>query len=249
MRKNIVAGNWKMNTLPTEGALLAKDIVEKFKLSNVELIIAPPFTHIDAIDRVISGSKVKLASQNIAKENFGAYTGEIAGEMLKALNVEYSLIGHSERRAYYGESNDVLFNKTQKAIALDIQPIFCIGENLEERESEVYFNVIKAQLEEGLFKLDVEDFSKVIIAYEPVWAIGTGVTASPEQAQEIHAYIRGLVKDQYNESIADDLSILYGGSCNAKNAKAIFAKKDIDGGLIGGAALKSEDFIKIAESF
>lgn len=249
MRKNIVAGNWKMNTIPAEGAQLAKAIVEKFQLENVELILAPPYTHLDAVGQVLNQSKVKLASQNIAKEDFGAYTGEIAGEMLQALNVEYTLIGHSERRAYYGEKNETLFIKTKKAISLGIHPIFCVGENLEEREGETHFAVIKTQLEEGLFKLDVNDFSEVIIAYEPVWAIGTGKTASPEQAQEIHAFIRKMVSEMYNSEVSESLSILYGGSCNAKNAKAIFAQNDIDGGLIGGAALKSEDFIKIAESF
>ena len=169
--------------------------------------------------------------------------------MLKALNVEYAIIGHSERRSYYGEDNQILSEKVKKALSVDLKPIFCIGENLEERESGNFFNVIKAQLQEGVFNLNGEDFSRLIVAYEPVWAIGTGKTASPEQAQEIHAYIRQLVRDNYNSQIADELSILYGGSCKPSNAKELFAQADIDGGLIGGAALNSEDFIAIAESF
>jgi len=249
MRKKIVAGNWKMNTLPSEGKVLAKELVDKFDVGGVELIIAPPYTHLDAIASIVTGTKVRLSSQNMAKEDFGAYTGEISGEMLKALNVEYAIIGHSERRSYYGEDNQILSEKVKKALSVDLKPIFCIGENLEERESGNFFNVIKAQLQEGVFNLNGEDFSRLIVAYEPVWAIGTGKTASPEQAQEIHAYIRQLVRDNYNSQIADELSILYGGSCKPSNAKELFAQADIDGGLIGGAALNSEDFIAIAESF
>lgn len=249
MRKNIVAGNWKMNTLPSEGKVLAKELVDKFDVSGVELIIAPPYTHLDAIASVVTGTKVKLSSQNMAKEDFGAYTGEIAGEMLKSLNVEYAIIGHSERRSYYGETNQILSEKVKKALSVDLKSIFCVGENLEERESGDFFNVIKEQLQEGVFNLNAEDFSKLIVAYEPVWAIGTGKTASPEQAQEIHAYIRQLVRDNYNSQISDELSILYGGSCKPSNAKELFAQSDIDGGLIGGAALNSEDFVAIAKSF
>ncbi len=249
MRKKIVAGNWKMNTLPSEGKVLAKELVDKFDVGGVELIIAPPYTHLDAIASIVTGTKVRLSSQNMAKEDFGAYTGEISGEMLKALNVEYAIIGHSERRSYYGEDNQILSEKVKKALSVDLKPIFCIGENLEERESGNFFNVIKAQLQEGVFNLKGEDFSRLIVAYEPVWAIGTGKTASPEQAQEIHAYIRQLVRDNYNSQIADELSILYGGSCKPSNAKELFAQADIDDGLIGGAALNSEDFIAIAKSF
>jgi len=249
MRKKIVAGNWKMNTSLKEGVLLVQELISKFKNGNVDLIIAPPYTHIDAIGKLLNKSQIKLASQNIAKEDLGAYTGEISGEMLKPLGVEYAIIGHSERRAYYSETNADLFSKTNKAIALGITPIFCVGENLDQRESGLYQPVIKEQIEKGLFLLEPNDFSKVIIAYEPVWAIGTGKTASPEQAQEIHAFIRKIVKEQYNSVISNDLSILYGGSCKPSNAKELFMQNDIDGGLIGGAALKPDEFISIAESF
>lgn len=249
MRQKIVAGNWKMNTNPKEGELLAKEIVEKYNTKDVKLIVAPPYTHLDAVGRVLDGSPVKLSSQNIAKEDLGAFTGEIAGEMIKSIGAEYAIVGHSERRSYYGETDDVLYAKTNKALSVGLIPIFCVGENLQERESEKHFDVIKHQLTEGVFKLSIDDFSKIIIAYEPVWAIGTGVTASPEQAQEIHAYIRKIVGEKYNLEIADKLSVLYGGSCKPSNAKELFSQKDIDGGLIGGAALSAEDFVAIAESF
>ena len=249
MRKNIVAGNWKMNTTIEEGKQLAKDIAEKFSGKNVELIIAPPFTHMDSVAQIIGNTNIELASQNVAKEDFGAYTGEIAAEMVKSIGAAYSIIGHSERRAYYGENNTILLAKVKKALSVNLKPIFCVGENLEERESGQYFEIIKKQLEEGLFELSDIEFSKIIIAYEPVWAIGTGVTASPEQAQEVHAFIRKMVAENYNTQISNDLSILYGGSCNPKNAKELFSKEDIDGGLIGGAALKADDFIAISKSF
>ncbi len=249
MRQKIVAGNWKMNTNPKEGELLAKEIVEKYNTKDVKLIVAPPYTHLDAVSRILDGSPVKLSSQNIAKEDLGAFTGEIAGEMIKSIGAEYAIVGHSERRSYYGETDDVLYIKTNKALSVGLIPIFCVGENLQERESEKHFDVIKHQLVEGVFKLNMDDFSKIIIAYEPVWAIGTGVTASPEQAQEIHAYIRKIVGEKYNLEIADKLSVLYGGSCKPSNAKELFSQKDIDGGLIGGAALSAEDFVAIAESF
>ncbi len=249
MRKKIVAGNWKMNTLPTEGASLAKEIVEKFDTKDVDLIIAPPFTHIGAISKVLINSQVKLSAQNMAKEDFGAFTGEISGEMLKSLDVEYVIIGHSERRSYYEETNSILFAKIRKALSVGLIPIYCVGENLEERESGNYFNVIKNQLEDGVFGLSKEDFSKLVIAYEPVWAIGTGRTASPVQAQEVHAFIRKMVGDKYELSTSENLSILYGGSCKPSNAKELFSKEDIDGGLIGGAALNANDFVEIAKSF
>jgi len=249
MRKNIVAGNWKMNTTLQEGLQLSEEIIEKFENKNVELIIAPPFTHLDAISKQLSGTSVKLAAQNMAKEDFGAYTGEVAGEMIQALGAEYVIIGHSERRTYYGETDTILYQKVKKALSVGLQPIFCIGENLQEREAGKYFERIKYQLTEGLFKLNKIDFGKIVIAYEPIWAIGTGMTASPEQAQEIHAFIRGQIKSVYSEEQANNLSILYGGSCKPSNAKELFAQKDIDGGLIGGAALNADDFIALTKSF
>jgi triosephosphate isomerase len=249
MRKNIVAGNWKMNTTPEEGLELALSLIEQYKNENVQLIIAPPYTHLWEISKVLEGTDIYLSSQNIAKEDMGAYTGEIAAEMLKNIGVQYTIIGHSERRAYYNESHKTLTQKINKALATKLNPIFCVGEKLEDRENNKHFDIIKKQLEESLFHLSSEEIKNVIIAYEPVWAIGTGKTASSGQAQEIHAYIRQLLAEKYNVEIAENISILYGGSCKPSNAKELFQQKDIDGGLIGGAALKSEDFLAIADSF
>ncbi len=249
MRKNIVAGNWKMNTLPSEGVTLAQEIVKNFKDNAVELIIAPPFTHLSEVSKVLSGSAVKLSSQNIAKELKGAYTGEVSGEMLKDISVTHCIIGHSERRTYYGETDEIIAEKIQTALGLGLTPIFCIGENLEERKAEKHFEVVEKQLQIALENVKSDDITSIIVAYEPVWAIGTGLTATPEQAQEIHAHIRAFLKQKYGEDKAENISILYGGSCKPDNAKMLFAQKDIDGGLIGGAALKSDDFLKIAASF
>ena len=249
MRQKIVAGNWKMNTDMNTGLELAKAVNESAsaKTTDAIMIIAPPYTHLAGISKVLTG--VKLASQNCASEEKGAYTGEISVDMIKSTGAEYVIIGHSERREYFKEDNATLAKKTDLCLSRGLKPIFCIGENLEQRESGQCFNVIKQQLEKGLFQISEKEISNVTIAYEPVWAIGTGMTASPEQAQEIHSYIRSLVGKAYNKKIADDLSILYGGSCKPSNAKELFSQADIDGGLIGGAALKAEDFIAIAESF
>jgi len=249
MRKNIVAGNWKMNTTPEEGLELALSIVEQYKNENVQLIIAPPYTHLWEISKILEGTGIYLSSQNIAKENMGAYTGEIAAEMLNNINVQYTIIGHSERRAYYNETHAILAQKLNKALSVNLKAIFCVGEKLEDREAGKHFDIIKTQLEESLFHLPANAMQNIIIAYEPVWAIGTGKTASAEQAQEIHAYIRQLLNEKYNNEIAENTSILYGGSCKPSNAKELFQQKDIDGGLIGGAALKAEDFLAIANSF
>lgn len=249
MRKNIVAGNWKMNTTPEEGLELALSIVEQYKNENVQLIIAPPYTHLWEISKILEGTGIYLSSQNIAKENMGAYTGEIAAEMLNNINVQYTIIGHSERRAYYNETHAILAQKLNKALSVNLKAIFCVGEKLEDREAGKHFDIIKTQLEESLFHLPTNAMQNIIIAYEPVWAIGTGKTASAEQAQEIHAYIRQLLNEKYNNEIAENTSILYGGSCKPSNAKELFQQKDIDGGLIGGAALKAEDFLAIANSF
>jgi len=249
MRKNIVAGNWKMNTLPEEGLELALSLIEQYKNENVQLIIAPPFTHLWEVSKVLEGTGIYLSSQNVAKEDMGAYTGEIAAEMLKEIGVQYAIIGHSERRAYYNENCQILAQKVNKALATKLNPIFCVGEKLEDRESNQHFELIKKQIEESLFHLSEEEIKNIVIAYEPVWAIGTGKTASSEQAQEMHAYIRQLLSEKYNNEIAENISILYGGSCKPSNAKELFQQKDIDGGLIGGAALKAEDFLAIADSF
>lgn len=250
MRQKIVAGNWKMNTSLKEGLELASEVnsmASNAKKNGVEIIVAPPFTHLSEIKKVLSD--VRLSAQNCASETSGAFTGEVSVEMLKSVGAEYVIIGHSERRSYYHEDNAVLARKLDLVLAAGLKPIFCIGEVKEERESEIHFSVVEQQLKEGVFHLTSEDFKKVVIAYEPVWAIGTGLTASPAQAQEIHKHIRGLIKSKYNNDIADNTSILYGGSCKPSNAKELFENPDVDGGLIGGAALKAEDFMGIVSAF
>ncbi len=249
MRQKIVAGNWKMNTKPSEGVQLVKNLKSLQIAEDVKLIIAPPFTHLALVKAELTDSNIGLASQNLSKENFGAYTGEIAAEMLKELSVNYAIIGHSERRLYYGETDDIVAAKVLKALATDIKPIVCVGENLEERTSGNFLAIIKKQIEAALFGLSKDAIKHVVVAYEPVWAIGTGKTASPEQAQEVHAFIRSLLVEKFGKDLASDISILYGGSCKPSNAKELFEKEDIDGGLIGGAALKAEDFAAIANSF
>ena len=251
MREKIVAGNWKMNTTVAEGENLAKEIMASSDSldKNVKVLLFPPFTHLSKIIDLTNKKNIFTGAQNCANNLKGAFTGEISSLMLSQMNANYVIIGHSERRAYYNETNNILAEKIKLAIENNLTPIYCIGENLEQRESNNYFNVVKEQLENGVFSLNENNFNKIIIAYEPVWAIGTGVTASPEQAQEIHAYIRNLITEKYSNDTSENISILYGGSCNPTNAKELFANKDIDGGLIGGAALKANNFIKIINSF
>ena len=251
MRKNIVAGNWKMNKTLQEGVALAielKDALANAK-PNCEVIIGTPFIHLATVSELLKDSVIKVSAENCADKASGAYTGEVSAEMVKSTGAEYCILGHSERRAYYGETYEILKEKVQLALANDLKPIFCIGEVKEEREAGKQNEVVKAQLEGSVFNLSAEDFGKIVLAYEPVWAIGTGLTATPEQAQEIHAYIRGLVAEKYGNEVADNCTILYGGSCNAKNAAGLFANPDIDGGLIGGASLKAEDFKAIIDAF
>ncbi len=251
MRKKIVAGNWKMNTTVTGGVQLAKEVVAKSKKvpADVKLIIAPPFTHLAAIARAIKGtSAVAISAQNCADKPKGAYTGEVSVEMLISVACEYVILGHSERRQYYGETDAKLVEKIKLALEVGLSPIFCIGETLEERQAGRHFEVVTAQVKDVLFTLAPEQMANVIIAYEPVWAIGTGLTATAEQAQEIHAEIRKVLASKFGD-LADEISILYGGSCKPSNAKELFACPDIDGGLIGGASLKADDFIGIALSF
>jgi triosephosphate isomerase (TIM) len=249
MRQKIVAGNWKMNTRLNEGLELALgvDKLSGDKKSDAVVIIAPPFTHLTEVKKVLTN--VKLAAQNCASETSGAYTGEISVEMIKSVGVEYVILGHSERRSFYHETNASLVKKVNLVLSAKLIPIFCIGEVLSERESERHFEVIKSQVQEGLFHLTKDEFSNVIIAYEPVWAIGTGLTASPAQAQEMHAFIRNVIAEKYGKEIAENTSILYGGSCKGSNAAELFANQDVDGGLIGGAALKAEEFIQIVNAF
>ncbi|MBN1252538.1 MAG: triose-phosphate isomerase [Bacteroidales bacterium] len=253
MRKKIVAGNWKMHTCIEEGVILAAEINSKVKkeVSNQEtgIIIAPPFTHLSIIGQIVDNERICIAAQNCSSEPKGAFTGEVSAKMLKSFGVKAVILGHSERRAYYVETNEILLKKVNLVLENDLKPIFCCGEKLEERESKNHFNVVKSQIEQVLFNLDVENFSKCIIAYEPVWAIGTGVTASSEQAQEMHLFIRNLIVEKFGKEISENITILYGGSCKPSNSKELFSKPDVDGGLIGGASLDADDFIAIINSF
>ena len=252
MRTNIVAGNWKMNLNFEEADELINNIVEFLEnetLENVGVIVCPPAVYLELATDQAQDNDLFVGAQNMSNHESGAYTGEISGRMLASMGVNYCIIGHSERRKYFNENHEMLAEKVNMALKNDISPIFCCGEVLPEREAGKHFEVVKKQLEESLFHLQPGDFSNVVIAYEPVWAIGTGVTASPEQAQEMHAFIRKLLVDKYGHDLADETTILYGGSCNAKNAKELFANPDVDGGLIGGASLKSDEFISIIQSF
>ena len=251
MRKNIVAGNWKMNTTLPEGLALAKGLNEalKGKNTNCDVVIGTPFTHLASIADAIDTTKIGVAAENCADKEKGAYTGEVSAAMVASTGAKYVILGHSERRAYYNETAATLKEKVKLALANNLTPIFCIGEVLAEREAGKHFEVVDEQIEGSLFDLSPEDFAKIVIAYEPVWAIGTGVTATAEQAQEIHAYIRNTISNKYGRKIAFDTSILYGGSCNAENAKELFSNPDVDGGLIGGASLSVEKFMPIIEAF
>jgi len=249
MRKNIVAGNWKMNKNLQEGVALAKEVEAAVVAAkkDVTVIVGTPFIHLTEVSKVISN--VKLAAQNCADKVSGAYTGEISAEMVASTGAQYVILGHSERRSYYGETDAILSEKVKLALANNLEVIFCIGEVLEEREAGKHFEVVKSQLVNGIFNLTAEEFGKIVIAYEPVWAIGTGKTASSAQAQEIHKFIRETVAAKYGATVADNTSILYGGSCNPTNAAELFANPDVDGGLIGGAALKVDQFIAIVTAF
>ncbi len=247
MRKKIVAGNWKMNTSLLEGEALVKELIEKLGRydGDKRIIIAPPYTHLHSLGKMLKGTPVELSSQNCAHELSGAFTGEISVEMLVGLNVSYVIIGHSERRSIFNETDEVLSKKIDLALKNGLSPIFCIGEQLAERENNQHKETVKNQLETTVFKLSQEEFGNIILAYEPVWAIGTGKVATPDQAQEMHDYIRHLISEKYEKAVADETSILYGGSCKPNNAKELFGQPDVDGGLIGGASLKTEDFYAI----
>lgn len=251
MRQNIVAGNWKMNKTLQEGVELANELnsILASKTPNCKVVIGVPAIHITEVVKTVDAKKIGVAAQNCADKESGAYTGEISAAMVKSTGAAYVILGHSERREYYGETNATLKVKTDLALANGLTPIFCIGEVLEEREANKQNEVVKSQIEEALFHLSADEFGKIILAYEPVWAIGTGKVASPEQAQEIHAYIRSIVADKFGVNVANNCSILYGGSCKPGNAKELFSNTDVDGGLIGGAALNAEDFIGIIDAF
>jgi triosephosphate isomerase len=251
MRKNIVAGNWKMNTTVQEGVQLAKEVNEALKgaTPKCDVIICAPATHLAPIAGVIDQTKLGLGAENCADHKSGAYTGEVSAAMVASTGATYVILGHSERRQYYGETSATLRDKLALALENKLTPIFCIGEVLEERENGTYNEVVKTQIEEALFNLSAEDFGKIILAYEPVWAIGTGKTATADQAEDMHAHIRSVIAAKYGKEVADNTSILYGGSCKPSNAAELFAKPDVDGGLIGGASLKYADFMGIVSAF
>ena len=251
MRKKIVAGNWKMNMNLQDGIALAKELNETLKAEkpNCGVVICTPFIHLASIAQFLDQNIIGLGAENCADKEKGAFTGEVSAEMVKSTGAQYVILGHSERREYYKETPEILKEKVLLAQKNDLKVIFCIGESLEEREAGKQNEVVKAELEGSVFNLSEEDFRKIVIAYEPIWAIGTGKTATAEQAEEIHAYIRSIIAEKYGQAVADDTTILYGGSCKASNAPELFAKPDIDGGLIGGASLKAADFKGIIDAF
>lgn len=249
MRKNIVAGNWKMHKNQKESVALLEEISAKKSTINAEIIVAPTFVNLAKAVEVTQGKGITVAAQNMHQAEGGAFTGEIAAAMLTDIGVNTVILGHSERRAYFHETDALLASKVDSALKHDMRIIFCFGEELKDRQNDNHFNVVENQLRDGLFHIEKKDWTNIVLAYEPVWAIGTGETASPEQAQEMHKFIRTLVEKVYGFDIADDLTILYGGSVKPENAKEIFSKPDVDGGLIGGAALKADDFLAIANGF
>ena len=251
MRKKIVAGNWKMNNTLEEGIQLAKDVnaILTKEAPKCTVILGTPFIHLADVVRSVDNKLIKVSAENCADKAKGAYTGEVSAAMVKSTGAEYVILGHSERRAYYGETDAILKEKVDLALANGLQVIFCIGEVLEQREAGKQNEVVEAQVKNALFHLSAEEFGRIVLAYEPVWAIGTGKTATSAQAEEIHAYIRSVVAAKYGQQVADDTTILYGGSCKASNAPELFAQPDVDGGLIGGASLKAEDFHGIIAAF
>ena len=250
MRKNIVAGNWKMNMNLQEGIALAKELNEALTADkpNCDVVICTPFIHLASVTPIVDSSIIGVGAENCADKVSGAYTGEVSASMVASTGAKYVILGHSERRQYYGETSETLNKKMARAYENGLTPIYCVGENLEEREAGRHFDVCKQQIEEVVFNLTEEQFEKLVIAYEPVWAIGTGKTATAEQAEEIHAYIREVLRSKFGAK-AEECSILYGGSCKPSNAAEIFSKENVDGGLIGGAALKAEDFLAICKAF
>jgi len=248
MRKQIVAGNWKMNNNLQEAKEFCSSIISQLGASDKEVIIAPSYVHLASLVEYTKGSAVMVAAQNCHQELSGAYTGEISASMLADLGLDYVILGHSERRVHNGEENALLVKKVNAAISQGLKVIYCCGETLEQRKSGVHFNLITDQVMEGLFHLDAETMKRIVIAYEPLWAVGTGVTATSAQAQEMHAHIRKVLTDKYGADIAQNTSILYGGSCVPSNAGELFAQTDVDGGLIGRASLNAEDFISIIKA-
>lgn len=252
MRKKVVAGNWKCNTTVQEGVELAKavnELVAKEGVEDVVVVLGTPFTHITSVVDAVDTSRIGVSSQNCAAEAKGAFTGEVSAEMVKSTGAEYVILGHSERREYYGETSEILNKKVALALENGLTPIYCCGEALDIREAGTQKEFVINQLKETIFQLSVEDFKKIIIAYEPIWAIGTGKTATTEQAQEMHKDIRDAIAAKFGQEVAEEISILYGGSCKPSNAPELFANPDVDGGLIGGASLSAEDFLGIINAY
>ncbi len=252
MRKFVVAGNWKMNTNLPEGENLASEIMRLLEQRSLDLerfgvIIAPPYTHLYKLGQLIDNNKVRLAAQNMGWEEKGAFTGEISADMLLSVGVEYVIIGHSERRKYQKEDDQMLLKKVNLALSKGLKPIFCVGEELQEREAGKHFDIVRSQIENVIFTLEASQLKNIVIAYEPVWAIGTGKVATPGQAQEMHSFIRQMLGDKFGSQVADDMTLLYGGSCKPANAEGLFGQRDIDGGLIGGASLKAQDFVQLVD--
>jgi triosephosphate isomerase len=249
MRKNIVAGNWKMNNDLSQTEMLLGELKKETNSGNAEVIVAPTFVNLYPSFENLKGTDIIIAAQNMHQNDGGAYTGEISASMLKSVGVTTVILGHSERRAYFHESDELLAEKVNTALANDMRVIFCFGEELADRQSGNQETIVESQLRNALFHLSAAQWSHVVLAYEPVWAIGTGETASPEQAQDMHAFIRKVVSDKYDTAVAENVTILYGGSVKPANAKEIFSKPDVDGGLIGGASLKAKDFFEIVNAF
>lgn len=249
MRKKIVAGNWKMNCDLSQTEFLIENIKRKDKAKDVTVMVAPPFPNLYHAFESLRKTEIVVAAQNMHQADKGAFTGEVSAEMLKSVGVTTVILGHSERRAYFWETNELLAKKVDAALDNEMTIVFCFGEELGDRKSSNHFNVVKEQLEEGLFHIANKSWKQIILAYEPVWAIGTGETASPDQAQEMHKFIRSAISDRFSEDIANEVSILYGGSVKPSNASEIFGKPDVDGGLIGGAALDADDFVAIVNAF
>jgi triosephosphate isomerase len=253
MRKKIVAGNWKMNKTTSQGTNLVVELLAITSITerdDVCIVLAPPFTHLQSIAQQVQNCfNIKVAAQNCNEHSSGAYTGEISAEMIKSTGATYVIIGHSERRTLYNETDAQLAAKANAAIVQGLTPIFCVGEHLTERNNNTHLEAVRQQLRNGLFHLSPNDFKNIVIAYEPVWAIGTGITATSHQAQGMHNFIRAEINKKYGKEISELTPILYGGSCNSQNAKELFACLDVDGGLIGGASLKATDFAAIINSF
>lgn len=250
MRRKIVAGNWKMNMNLTEAKKLAEAIVTLSSKTNVELILGPPSAVIACVQPIISDlNYIKLAGQNLHQAESGAYTGEISGDMLKSVGADYVILGHSERRKFFGEKDDLILEKIHRALDAGLMPIYCCGEEIEQRKSGSHESTVFSQLQDSILKLTPEQTKNLVVAYEPVWAIGTGETASPEQAQQMHSFIRKNISDVFGGEIADRTPILYGGSVKPENAVELFSQPDVDGGLVGGASLKAQAFVDISKGF